>query len=308
MGAGKAIAAAAVGLGTVLAVRRVVDGKTKTPTGLEPWEREALAAGDVGVPEGADPFVVDELAVGRGVPTEYCVTLRAASDDDDELVPHCVIDPLEDPRFAPVDRGAPASAIPSSSTWPVRTRHSGRLVVSYWTASGARGYSGRAFAAKRVDRDEGVTHERRHAGVDLFARAGDVVVAPEDGTILRILPFHAGTWGIYLRSMLGDRVVNLGEVEKLSWREFDVRPGQAVLEGQALARIGVQARGSTMLHVETYAAEGVSDEELVAAVRAGELSWSADEPAPKWLRDPTGYLLMAARRTYLREDLRGEQT
>jgi murein DD-endopeptidase MepM/ murein hydrolase activator NlpD len=286
-------------------VRRMADaGLRRTPTQvaeaeLEPWEREALQAGAVGLPEGHDPAGVDAIPVSRGVPDDYCITLGAGEADGDETEPYCVLDPLSDPRFAPVHRGVPASALPSNSTWPVLTSHSGRLVVSYWTAAGVRGYSGRAFAAKRTD-DDG---PRKHAGIDLFANDGDTVVAPEDGRVLAILPFNAGTWAVYVRSMLDDRVVNLGEVEKFSWREFGVKPGQPVQVGQPLARIGVQTKGSTMLHFETYGVEGVDDETIIAAIRAGELSWPADAAAPRWLRDPTGYLLTAAKRTYQRESL-----
>ena len=162
------------------------------------------------------------------------------------------------------------------------------------------GYSGRAFAAKRADEKNGVTHVRRHAGVDLFGREGDVVVAPEDARVLRILPFYQGTWAIYLRSMLGERVVNLGEIGKESWREFGIQPGQLVLEGQPLARLGLQAKGSVMLHFETYGVADLSDEDVVAGIRAGGLRWTTDATAPPWLRDPTSYLITAAMRTYRR--------
>jgi len=299
--AGRLAAAGGVGLATLWFVHRLVNrglaAKPAAVTGspeLELWERAALEAGDVRGPEGDYPFGVDQIPVGRGSPAEYCITLGA---EDDAPAPHCVFDPLSDPRFAPVDRGAPQSGLPSNSTWPVLTSHSGRLVVSYWTAGGVRGYSGRAFAAARLD-GEG---PRKHAGMDLFARGGDVVVAPEDGRVVAILPFNAGTWAIYVRSMLDDRVVNLGEVEKLSWREFGVKPGQTVHVGQPLARIGVQTKGSTMLHFETYGVDGVSDEALVAGIRSEKLSWSAEAEAPEWLRDPSGYLLTAARRSYQRE-------
>src|SRR5690606_19493953 len=274
---GRVLLAGGLGLGTLWLVRRLVDTGLKRPARpseaeLEPWEREALDVGDVGLPEGHDPAGIDEVPVGRGSPADYCITL-AAGEGDDDTAPHCVLDPLSDPRFAPVDRGAPqAAGEPSNSTWPVLTSHHSRLVVSYWTQGGVRGYSGRAFAAKRMDGDG----ERKHAGVDLVANEGDIVVAPEDGRVLTILPFNAGTWAIYVRSMLDDRVVNLGEVEKLSWREFGVKPGQTVHVGQPLARIGVQAKGSTMLHLETYGVDGVDDETVVAAIRAGELSWPAD--------------------------------
>lgn len=306
MTTGRILLAGGVGLGTFWLVRRLVDSGLRRPAQLdaaelEPWEREALDAGDVGPPEGHDPAGVDELPIGRGSPADYCITLAAGPDADDDTAPHCVLDPLSDPRFAPVDRGAPQAGEPSNSTWPVLTSHRSRLVVSYWTQGGVRGYSGRAFAAKRVNNgDDG---PRKHAGVDLFANEGDIVVTPEDGRVLAILPFNAGTWAVYVRSMLDDRVVNLGEVEKLSWREFGVAPGQSVRVGQPLARIGVQAKGSTMLHLETYGVDGVDDQAVIAAIRAGELSWPASRTAPAWLRDPTAYLLTAAKRTYQREQL-----
>jgi hypothetical protein len=304
MTTGRVLLAGGIGLGTMWLVRRLVDSGLRRPAQLsaaelEPWEQQALERGDVGQPEGHDPSGVDAIPVGRGSPDDYCITLAADPEAEDQTAPHCVVDPLRDPRFAPIDRGAPQASEPSNSTWPVLTSHRSRLVVSYWTQSGVRGYSGRAFATKRAD-DDG---QRKHAGVDLFANEGDIVVAPEDGRVLEILPFNAGTWAVYVRSILDDRVVNLGEVEKLSWREFGVKPGQAVHVGQPLARIGVQTKGSTMLHFETYGVDGIDDETVIAAIRAGELSWPADASAPKWLLDPTAYLLTAAKRTYQREQL-----
>src|SRR5690606_23055171 len=173
---GRVLLAGGLGLGTLWLVRRLVDTGLKRPARpseaeLEPWEREALDVGDVGLPEGHDPAGIDEVPVGRGSPADYCITL-AAGEGDDDTAPHCVLDPLSDPRFAPVDRGAPqAAGEPSNSTWPVLTSHRSRLVVSYWTQGGVRGYSGRAFAAKRMDNDG----PRKHAGIDLFANDGDIV-------------------------------------------------------------------------------------------------------------------------------------
>lgn len=279
----------AAATGVALAARRLFDSR------LEPWERVAEELGNVGDPEGHDPNA-EEPAIGTGLPDEHCVLLGA---DADNVEPHCVTDPLSDTRFAPVYRGAAASAIPSSSIWPVKTKHGGRLLVSYWTAGGHRGYSGRAFAADREDVVDGRVYERSHAGVDLFARAGDVVVAPENAKVLAILKFNAGTWAVYLRA--GGRVVNLGEVEKLSWRKFNISPGVAVVEGQPLARVGIQAEGSTMIHFETYWVGGMTDEEVIEAIRSGAMSWARDQPAPPLLRDPSGYLVMAASRTYRRE-------
>jgi hypothetical protein len=259
---------------------------------LTAWERQALAGGNVGDGEGV-ALEPDVPPIGSGHPSEHCVMLLGAGEEHD--APHCVMNPLADKRFAPIDRGATASTIPSSSTWPVVSKHAARLEVSYWTADGVRGYSGRAFATSRRDKDG----KRKHAGVDLFGRGGDLVVACESGKVIAILPFNAGTWAVYIRA--GHRVVNLGEVEPQSWRDYKVKPGDTVVEGQKLARVGTQDGGSTMLHVETYDFGTMSDDDVVAAIKASKLRWRAEDPPPVWLRDPSGYLVQTAARTYRRE-------
>ena len=108
------------------------------------------------------------------------------------------------------------------------------------------------------------------------------------------------------RSALGECVVNLGELAQGSWREFGVKPGQLVLEGQPLVRIGLQAKGAMMLHLETYGVADVSDEELVAAIRPGALRWVDDAPSA-WLRDPSAYLITAAARSYCRALVYGDR-
>jgi len=68
--------------------------------------------------------------------------------------------------------------------------------------------------------------------------------------------------------------------------------------------VGVQAEGSTMLHLESYGVgEGSPDAELVERIRAGEWRWFQDGPPPAQLRDPSAYLLTTARRSYVREGL-----
>ncbi len=278
--------AAAAGLGVV-----VIASVRRSPA-LAEWERKALVGGDVGR-EGVevDPA---EPSIGSGLPGDHCVLLGIDEEADD--APYCIANPLGDKRFAPADRGVPQSTIPASSSWPTMTWHPDRLKVSYWTSDGVRGYSGRAFGTRRTDDDGAI---RKHAGVDLFAREQDIVVAPEVGTVLAILPFTAGTWAVYIRS--GSRVINLGEVEAYSWRKFKIAPGVAVVEGQKLARVGVQEKGSTMLHLETYEVGAATDAEIIAAIRARELSWPADEKPHPWLRDPSAYLVQTSARTYRRE-------
>lgn len=295
-----------IGAFTFLAGGGKAEGKADCPTcppwpDAEPWEIEAALAGDVDPGHGHEPPPITPVASGS--PADFCTftpKLGAAADD---LAPaSCVLDPATHPDHAPSWRGAPQSTSPSSSTWPVLTKHKRRLVVSYWGPTGVRGDSGRTFGAERHE-DDGT--ERRHAGVDLFAEEGDIVVAPEDGHVLAILPFHSGSWALYLRSMLGDRIINLGEIAARSWREFGIKKGQIVIQGQQLGRIAQMNKGSTMLHVEVAnVPELATDEDLEANIRARGWAWLAEHP-PTILRDPSGYLLTAAHRTYQREQLFG---
>lgn len=219
---------------------------------LESWEK---AGPDVGV--DGEPIESDAPPVGSGSPDDYCAPsmgLLASSSS-------CPSDPLSLPEFVPVDRGAPFAASSPGALWPTITKDSQRLVVSYWSGSGPRGSSGRAFGAAR-ESDDGV--QRHHAGVDLFANDQDPVVAPVDGRILWIGPFFRGTWAVYLRA--GDLVINLGEVSDLSWRDFSlpepvqlpgerkpsarIRPGVQVRAGQKLARVGAQEEGGAVGEVD----------------------------------------------------------
>lgn len=261
---------------------------------LEDWEIEALEGGPTDPGYSDDPVGPHEFAVGSGHPSDW---LPGVLDNPTKTKPYQVVDPLEDERFAPEYRGAPFAASPYDTAWPVATRSSARLVTSYRAKDGFHGYSGRAFGAKRAS-DEGVQME--HAGVDLFAREADVVSAPEDGQILAVLPFHHGSWSVYLLTE-DRRVLNLGEVEKFSWREFDVRPGDDVTLGQPLARVARQKHGSTMIHFEIYDATAATDDEILGRIRSGGFQWLEGDPAPEGLLDPTAYLLTTAARTYQRE-------
>jgi murein DD-endopeptidase MepM/ murein hydrolase activator NlpD len=171
-------------------------------------------------------------------------------------------------------------------------------VTSYLGKTGWHGNSGRAFKAERYT-SEG--EKRHHGGIDLWANDGDAVVAPEAGRILAALPYHHGTWAIYLITH-DRRVINLGEVKKYSWREFKVSPGDIVSGGQPLARVGLQAGGNTMLHLETYDGSQNTDEELVDMIRKSELRWYADQAPPAILFDPSAYLLITGARTYAEEN------
>lgn len=296
---GTGVAGAAFGiLGAVLRPRAVVLPPSWTPrrdepeVELEDWEAEALAGGEVSFDEddGVLDDVIEGVVIGSGSPADLCVMRPRNPAAPAEI---CVLDPLADPRFRPVEGLAPlGERSAGEAEWPVKTKHRRRLVTSYWTADGIRGAWGREFGTMRTSEDG---TKRRHVGVDLFANAEDVVVAPEKGRIVAILPFKTGTWAVYMR-LPDDRILNLGEVEKLSWREFKVKPGQEVAKGQALARIGKMGSKS-MLHVEMFDGKGITDEEITEQIRAGEMRWLEKQP-PARVIDPSAYLVDAAARTY----------
>lgn len=256
---------------------------------LEPWELSASLGGPVAADEDEDAVLGDEAApVGSGSPADLCTVPNPVPE---EVL--CVLDPLKDPRFAPLPSAAPFARPGAGAIWPVVTDNARYLATSYRTAEGLRGSWGREFAAKRTSKKTGKV--RHHVGVDLFANVGDAVVAPEAGKILAILPFTSGTWAVYLRTK-DDQVINLGEVQKLSWREFGRRPGDEVKRGDPVARIGLMGT-KHMLHTEIYDAAGVSDDEIVDAIRQGKMQWSDEDPPPQ-VRDPSAYLVDAATRTY----------
>ena len=203
---------------------------------------------------------------------------------------------------------APFAAVPAETAevppplWPIDTERENKVRVSYRDVRGKwHGAWGRHVGSTRKGGDGS---KRHHAGIDLYADEGDIVRAMEDGEIIGMLPFHHGTWAIYVRNDDG-QIVNYGEVEKYSWREFgfplQIIEGETTEEpevrrvraGQPLARVGLQSGGSTMLHLETYAPEIT-----LADVRAGNLRWPFGESAPPGLLDPSRYLVVAQKTWY----------
>lgn len=181
----------------------------------------------------------------------------------------------------------------SNPIWPIATEDENKIQVSYEDVKGKwHGKWGRHFGTAR----KGKTVTRHHVGVDLFADNGDVVKAMEDGEIIAILPFHAGSWGIYVKNDSGD-IVNYGEVKKGSWSKFGIKrgigTGQRVAAGQPIAQIGVMEKGSSMLHLETFRGDTDIDD-----IRKGKLQWIEGEGPNPDILDPTRYLVRAQRQWF----------
>jgi murein DD-endopeptidase MepM/ murein hydrolase activator NlpD len=195
--------------------------------------------------------------------------------------------------FEPKTSPSPFAAGGPDLVWPIQTDNSKKVAVSYQDVRGKwHGKWGRHFATARKG-DDGI---RRHAGVDLFAHGGDVVLAMEDGEVLATLPFTDGTWAIYVRNDSGE-IVNYGEVFKNSWKEFGlssgVDTGQRVSRGQPIARVGVMGKDTSMLHLETIRGDMTTDD-----IRQGALRWFKGDPPPDGLLDPTQYLVRAQRKWF----------
>ncbi len=166
--------------------------------------------------------------------------------------------------------------------WPVVTNHRQWNVVSRQLENGTfEGRPLRRFDAPRpAARADNPT--RRHVGVDLFANAGDTVVAVEDGRLVGFYPFlRASTGEMSYALMLAHDgyVANYGEVRETSLRDFALAIGGGVRAGAAIATVSDTAQ----LHFETY---------IPATTR--NVSWRHGAERPSRVLDPTQLLLELA--------------
>lgn len=178
------------------------------------------------------------------------------------------------PTLEPAPTSFPFAKGSINPAWPLGSRHKYGRTISYTTLSSeVLGSPARQFMASRGE------DERFHAGVDLYANVGDVVLATEPGAIVNIYHFFHGTYCLIQQCDSG-LVVLYGEVEKNSWRPFKVSRGTRVERGSRLARVGKMSGGSHMLHIETYRKGTTSNEQVVT-------------PGEGPILDPTRYLLLA---------------
>ncbi len=163
---------------------------------------------------------------------------------------------------------------PPGSFWPVRTSNPRGRQISYIKQNGqvGDGKTDRAFGANR-------SRGRRHAAIDLFANAGDPVVACQEGQIVNFYRFNGpDAWAVIVAHP--GVVINYGEVASDSLARLNLRRGSQITAGQQIATIGRNPGGSAMLHFETF----------VPGTRAN-VRWMTGSPPPAALLDPTRYLL-----------------
>ena len=118
------------------------------------------------------------------------------------------------------------------ATFPLRKRP----VASYKA-------SPRSFGSSRAGGN------RKHAGCDLYAQAGDEVLAVEDGVVVRgPYLFYDGVYAIEVQHASG--LIRYGEISKAA---NGLQPGSTVKEGQVIGFVGkMQTVPQSMLHLEMF--------------------------------------------------------
>lgn len=180
------------------------------------------------------------------------------------------------------NRGVPF-AQGGNPVWPIGpgSTNRRRYEVPYKDINGKwHGNWARTFKAPR--------NGRFHAGIDLYANAGDILLAPEDGVVVGRQTFLNGT-GAMLIELESGIVVLLGETkmggaEEVA-REYDqpvANIGTHVRKGQPVTKVGLTNNGSHMLHLETY----------TAGTRRN-YPWRQGQQPPARLLDPTDWALRA---------------
>jgi murein DD-endopeptidase MepM/ murein hydrolase activator NlpD len=161
--------------------------------------------------------------------------------------------------------------------WPVITRNAAALTVSCETdRNRSLGAPGRKFLANRSGGG------RNHVGIDLYANAGDEVIACEDGRIVNFYAFYPRANGEMTYALLvahNGFVANYGEVTEDSPRAYGWRIGDQVRAGQHIAKVS----GTSMLHFESYR----------TGTRAN-VRWMVGAQRPAAVLNPTQYLLDTA--------------
>lgn len=167
----------------------------------------------------------------------------------------------------------PARADTPQRFWPVVTDHPQALEISTETTSRPLRRFNAPRPAAHADNPT-----RRHVGLDLFAYAGDQVIAVENGRVIANYPFlqaHTGQMSWALMIAHPGYVATYGEIQPGAFDIFDLAIGSNVAGGQFIASISDTAQ----LHFETYD----------PGIRRN-ISWHNGDPQPDGIRDPTPFL------------------
>lgn len=220
-------------------------------------------------------------------------------------------------KYTKADLPPDASSPSASAIWPLQKRDP-LLVPRFIQGKGPN--SPRCLGYVRGDGN------RHHAGVDLHANFGDVIVAVDSGKIVNFYYFYNGTFALFIDH--GNYVVNYGEVDAFSLKKFGlvtprfrdapvseggtgklytsaksdiistskiggvfavediVGTGSTVSAGQPIAIVGKMNK-SSMLHFEMYTAGTASNKK-----------WGGfpSQSPPSGLLNPTNFLLVLSGR------------
>ena len=129
-----------------------------------------------------------------------------------------------------------------------------------WPVPGYTKFSSSSFGGDRPSkREPGVPPTRYHAGVDIHAPRGTVVVAMESGTVVAFEGWESRkgfperrTEALLLQLDSGPVLV-YGALIPDSWEAYGLGVGSRVQQGQPLGLIGTYPFGDTMLHIEAHA-------------------------------------------------------
>lgn len=170
---------------------------------------------------------------------------------------------------------SPARAETGQLYWPVVTDHPRWNVISAQPACPNLRCFGAPRPVSQLDNPR-----RHHAGVDLFARAGDAVIAIEAGEVIGFYPFLRARTGEMSCALLiahAGYVANYAEVRDPAL----VSVGDQVSAGQRIALISDTAQ----LHFETYTPGATRNR-----------AWAHDAAQPAGVIDPTERLRDLAQR------------
>lgn len=166
-----------------------------------------------------------------------------------------------------------------------------------WPVPGYTKFSRSSFGGDRPSvRAPGVPPTRYHAGVDIKAPRGTVVVAMEDGTIVAIegwrsrKGFPERTTKALLIQLDSGPVLVYGALIPNSWEAYGLSKGSRVRRGDPVGLIGTYPEGDQMLHIEAHA-EGTRRSD----------PWVISQGPPGQLLNVTPLLEQALRSTQAKE-------